>query len=64
MDSCHYLQTCIKEGLRISPPAKGALWREVESDELVSDGHVFPRGYDVRTSICSVHHNEEYFPTF
>ncbi|KAL8785766.1 MAG: hypothetical protein Q9195_008509 [Heterodermia aff. obscurata] len=62
MDSCQYLQACIKEGLRMSPPTGGALWREVESEALVVDGHVFPKGYEVGTSIYAVHHNEEYFP--
>ena len=62
MDSCQYLQACIKEGLRMSPPTGGALWREVETDALVVDGHVFPKGSDIGTSIYAVHHNEEYFP--
>lgn len=46
----------------MSPSVGGALWREVESNALVVDGHVFPKGYDVGTSIYSVHHKEEYFP--
>ena len=62
MDSCRFLDACIKEGLRMSPPTGGAPWRQIETDCLVVDGHIIPKGCDVATCIYSIHHNEKYFP--
>ena len=62
MDSCLFLHACIKEGLRMSPPTGGSLWREVDSGTLSVDGHVIPAGYDIGVSIYAIHHNENYFP--
>ncbi|EKG16120.1 Cytochrome P450 [Macrophomina phaseolina MS6] len=48
--------------MRLSPPASGALWREVLPGGLtIGDLHI-PEGYDVGTGIYSIHHNPEYFP--
>ncbi|KAI9677950.1 MAG: hypothetical protein M1822_008058 [Bathelium mastoideum] len=62
MDSCVFLNACIKESLRMSPTSGDALWREVEIDELLIDGHRIPKGCDVGTSIYAIHHKEDYFP--
>ena len=60
--SCNYLFACINEALRISPPAVGSHWREVEPEGLTVDGEFVPGGYEVGTCIYAIHHNEEYFP--
>ena len=62
MDSCRFLEACIKESLRMSPSTGTSLWREVESDCLIVDGHAIPKGCDVGSCIYSLHHNENYFP--
>lgn len=60
------MRACIDETLRLAPPAPGTLWREQEqndqSDHLVIDGHVVPKGTAIGINICALHHNEEYFP--
>lgn len=60
--TCIYLFACINEALRMSPPAVGSHWREVESEGQYVDGSFIPGGYDVGTCIYAIHHNEEYFP--
>ncbi|KAI1744957.1 cytochrome P450 [Xylaria scruposa] len=62
---CRYLRACLDEGMRMSPPVPGTLWRMQDpSDEqpLVIDGHVIPRGTLMGVSTYAIHHNEEYFP--
>lgn len=61
--SCKYLLACIKETLRMSPPAVGSHWREVERGGQTIDGDFVPAGYEVGTCIYAIHHNEEYFPS-
>ncbi|KAI9654963.1 MAG: hypothetical protein M1821_005716 [Bathelium mastoideum] len=61
MSSCRYLRACVMETLRISPPVGAALWREVEKEEMLIDGHSIPRGIDVGVGIYSIHHNGVYF---
>lgn len=60
--SCQYLFACINEALRMSPPAVGSHWREVESEGQTVDGEFIPGGCDVGTCIYAIHHNEDYFP--
>ncbi|RYP78428.1 hypothetical protein DL771_000613 [Monosporascus sp. 5C6A] len=67
LTSCKYLRACIDETLRISPPASGTLWRELDTNDrskepFIVDGHVIPRGVQVGLNIYTLHHNEEYFP--
>ncbi|KAI0862067.1 cytochrome P450 [Xylaria cubensis] len=62
---CRYLRACLDEGMRMSPPVPGTLWRMQDpGDEqpLVIDGHVIPKGTLMGVSTYAIHHNEEYFP--
>ncbi|PVH95123.1 putative cytochrome P450 [Periconia macrospinosa] len=60
--SCVYLRACITEAMRLSPPASGALWREVLPGGITIGDMYIPEGYDVGTGIYALHHNAEYFP--
>ncbi|KAK5625321.1 hypothetical protein RRF57_001037 [Xylaria bambusicola] len=55
--NCRYLQSCICEALRITPPVKGTPWREVAADEkikpLIVDDHVIPPETQVGIPISS-----------
>lgn len=62
LNNCTYLQACIQESLRMSPPVGGALWREVCHGGVSIDGHVVPQGYDVGVGIYAIQHNSSYFP--
>jgi cytochrome P450 len=59
--SCVYLYACINEALRMSPPVGLALWREVNADNLVIDGHAVAAGCDVGVPLYSIHHNAKYY---
>ncbi|KAH9903579.1 cytochrome P450 [Xylariomycetidae sp. FL2044] len=67
LSKCYYLRACIDEALRMSPPAAGTLWRELDPNDtspepLIIDGQVIPKGTHLGTNIYALHHNEEYFP--
>ncbi|CAG8213073.1 unnamed protein product [Penicillium olsonii] len=62
LQSCTYLDACLKETLRISPGVSSALYRKVGKRGAVIDGHFVPSGCSVATGIYSLHHNESYFP--
>jgi cytochrome P450 len=62
LSSCNYLRMCIDESMRITPPVGSALFREAGPGGVTVDGHYFPTGIDVGTSIYSIHHNPAYFP--
>lgn len=62
LNGCQYLQSCICESMRVSPPAGGPLWREVEPGGAIVDGHLIPGGCDIGAGIYAVHHNEANFP--
>ena len=62
MDSCIYLNACIEEALRLSPPVAAPLPREVMKGGIVIDGHHIPGGTVVGVSAYVVQHNKEAFP--
>lgn len=60
--ACTYLRACIYETMRLSPPAGGAMWREVDKGGAVIDNNYVAAGFDVGTSMYAIHHNEAYYP--
>ncbi|KAH8817137.1 cytochrome P450 [Xylogone sp. PMI_703] len=62
LNSCVYLRACIEEAMRISPPIGASLFREAGPGGVTVDGHFFPQGMDVGTSIYSIQHKPEYYP--
>lgn len=62
LNSCVYLRACIDEAMRITPPIGASLFREAGKGGVRVDGHWFPEGVDVGTSIYSLQHKKEYFP--
>ncbi|KAJ5471471.1 hypothetical protein N7530_008828 [Penicillium desertorum] len=59
---CKYLNACINESLRISPPICTFAPREIEEGGEIIDGNLVPEGYIVGTSIYAIQRNPEYFP--
>ncbi|KAI0096736.1 cytochrome P450 [Nemania sp. FL0031] len=67
LSGCRYLRACLDEGMRMSPPVPGTLWRTQDANDsdarpLVVDGHVVPKGTLFGVSAYALHHNEAYFP--
>ncbi|TEA13259.1 Cytochrome P450 monooxygenase apf7 [Colletotrichum sidae] len=62
LSACTYLRACITEAARLSPPAAGAMWREVQEGGLQIGDLYIPPGYDVGTGAYSINHNTAYFP--
>lgn len=61
MATCTYLDACIEESMRLSPPVSACLWRETEDDGATVDGEVVPAGIDVGCGIYAIHHNEKIY---
>jgi cytochrome P450 len=59
--SCPYLQACIKEALRMSPPVAGLMPRETLAGGMEVDGELFPENDEIGTPHYAIHHNEDYF---
>jgi cytochrome P450 len=57
-----YIYACIDEGMRLSPPVPGHLYREVLEGGIEVDGHHIPQGAVVGVSPYVIHHNPDYFP--
>ncbi len=62
MDRCIYLNACIEESLRLSPPVAAPLPREVMKGGIVIDGHYIPEGIVVGVSAYVVQHDKGSFP--
>ncbi|KAK4183986.1 Pisatin demethylase [Podospora australis] len=54
-----YLQACIREGLRILPPAGGAFFKEVPKGGDVLCGVFVPGGTQVGVSCLAIHHDKK-----
>ncbi|KAL5000186.1 cytochrome P450 [Aspergillus recurvatus] len=61
LESCVYLQACIKEALRLSPPITGISPRRILRGGMTVSGHYFPEGVRIGTPIYALHRCEEYF---
>lgn len=59
--SCAYLQACIDETLRKSPPNAVPLWRDIQEGGAIIDGTFLPAGTTVGVAGYSLHHNDKYF---
>ncbi|OCK83723.1 benzoate 4-monooxygenase cytochrome P450 [Lepidopterella palustris CBS 459.81] len=62
LTSCTYLQACLEEVLRITPPVPSHLPREVLPGGLGLDGEYIPAGTIVGVPAYSIHHNPTYYP--
>lgn len=56
-----YLQACIDEAMRISPPLPSVLPREVGHGGIMIDGEFFPQGVNLAVNCYSMHHDEANF---
>lgn len=56
-----YLQACMDEAMRLSPPLAGVLPREVGEGGMVVDGEFFPAGVNLAINTYSMHHDERNF---
>ncbi|KAF4976729.1 hypothetical protein FZEAL_6644 [Fusarium zealandicum] len=64
LNLCTYLRACIMESMRLSPPASGAMWRQVTAGGLHIPGSDLdiPSGCEIGTGVYALHHNEKYYP--
>lgn len=61
LQKIEYLQACIDEAMRLSPPLPGVLPREVGKEGMVVDGEFFPAGVNLAINTYSMHHDERNF---
>ena len=56
-----YLQAVIKEGLRIMPPASGAMFKQVPPGGDIIDGRYLPGGTQIGGSPLSIQHSKQIY---
>lgn len=56
-----YLQAVIREGLRINPPASGAMFKQVPPGGDVIDGKFLPGGTQIGASPLSIQHSKRIY---
>lgn len=56
-----YMGACIKEGLRLAPPAPNLFGRETPKGGKVIDGHFIPGGCDVTVYSYTLQRNKEFY---
>ncbi|KAA8617245.1 CypX Cytochrome P450 [Pyrenophora tritici-repentis] len=59
LNSCVFLRACLDEALRITPPAGGPLWREVEIGGTQINGDYIPAGCEVGSGIYAMHRSPQ-----
>lgn len=57
-----YLNACIDEAMRITPPVPGPLDRVVLPGGLTIDGEHIPQGTTIGVGTYTIHHDAQYFP--
>ena len=61
LSGCHYLRAVIDECLRISPPVKSSLQRQVMEPGIVIDGMPLPVGTLVGTATYGMHYSSDHY---
>ncbi|OJI89978.1 hypothetical protein ASPTUDRAFT_112521 [Aspergillus tubingensis CBS 134.48] len=61
LSSCVYLNACINESMRLTPPVANTIPRYVQTGGNIVDGEHFPQGVNVGTAVYTLHRNEAYF---
>ncbi|KAJ5363610.1 uncharacterized protein N7496_009323 [Penicillium cataractarum] len=61
LSSCVFLQACINEALRLSPPVTGLAPRKVLPGGIQVDGIDFPEGTIIGSPIYTLHRSKDYF---
>nr|XP_048309383.1 cytochrome P450 4A10-like isoform X3 [Myodes glareolus] len=61
LDQMPYTTMCIKEAMRLYPPAPGVV-RELSKPVTFPDGRSLPKGISVMLSIYALHHNPKVWP--
>ncbi|RLL99566.1 hypothetical protein CFD26_107307 [Aspergillus turcosus] len=61
LSSCKYLNACITESMRLSPPVGAALLREAPPGGCTIGGEFVPGGTHVGVGLYSMHHNANHF---
>lgn len=56
-----YMGACIKEGLRLGPPAPSLFARQIPKGGKVIDGHFIPGGSDVTVYSYTLQRNKEFY---
>jgi cytochrome P450 len=62
LDSCSYLQACIKETMRLCPPVATHLPRHVQPGGITVDDQTLPEATQISVAHYSLFRNPHYFP--